>query len=98
SLTARVFDVQTGLEVCVDGATCPVTYPINWKVLVRPKNTPVTARILNSQGGDNIAYAGTPSSTTSSINGTVTQDTDFTVRFSLADLAGEYNTAIDLDK
>lgn len=98
TLVARVFDQQTGLELCVDGTTCPIAYPINWKVLVRPKNTPITARILNSVGGDNISYAAAPTASTTSINGTVSQDTNFIVRFSLADLSGEYDTALDLDK
>ena len=99
TLKARVFDVQTGLEMCVDGTTCPVTYPVSWSVLVRPTNTPPTARILASAGaGDLIAYSSTPTSTTTTASATVQQDQNFTVRFSIADLAGEYDTALDLDK
>lgn len=98
SLTARVFDEQTGREMCQSNMpTCSaVTYPISWPVLVKPVNQPATAAFVAAQAGDNITYT---SSGATSRGATVVQDDVVKVRFTVSDgiagLEGYDMTATD---
>lgn len=83
SLVARVFDEQTGREICgTDMPTCPVTYPVKWNILVKPVDTGVIGTFQNAQAGDNIAYSTTGASTR---NATVTQNQVVRIRFNPTD-------------
>lgn len=79
AVTARVFDEQTGKEICQPGQpTCPVAYPISWSVLVKPLDTGVTGTFQSAIAGDNITYTSSGAGTRSA---TVTQNQAVTVRF-----------------
>ncbi len=79
SLSARAFDEQTGREICATGLpSCPVTYPIAWKVLVKPVDTGVVGVFQPIGGADNITYTTSGASVRSA---TVEQSDLVTVRF-----------------
>lgn len=79
ALTARVFDEQTGREICGSGnPTCPIAYPISWSILVKPLDTGVTGTFQTAQAGDNITYTSSGASTRTA---TVTQNQAVRVRF-----------------
>lgn len=94
---ARVFDEQTLDEMCVKETCTSVTYPVKWNVTVHPKNKPPVATILAAQAGDNITYTSFGATTSAA---TVVQDSNFTIRFSLADEATPigWNPATDTNR
>lgn len=101
-LIARVFDEATGSEICIPTTMtngCPgVSYPIEWPIEVKPKNTPATVGIFNAVGGDNITYTTPPNGTATSTAATVTQDQTFKVRFKIADDPLEYDPFLSVNK
>lgn len=110
-LVARVFDEQTGNEMCVNGgSTCTVTYPVEWRVLVKPQNTAPTVRILPAAAGsaagtspvtgtnDRITYASIPSTSTVNANATVRQDDVVTIRFRITDDFFEHDPIANPEK
>lgn len=79
ALTARVFDEQTGKEICGTGnPTCPIAYPISWSILVKPLDTGVTGTFQTAQAGDNITYTSSGAGTRTA---NVIQNQAVTVRF-----------------
>lgn len=83
TLTARAYDEQTGREICASGLpSCPVTYPLSWRILVKPLDTGVIGAFQPAIAGDNITYTSTGSSVRSA---TVTQSDSVTIRFKPSD-------------
>lgn len=79
TLVAKVFDEQTGREICGTGMpSCPVPYPISWNILVKPVDTGVTATFQNKIATDNIEYTSTGASTRTA---KIIQNDAVTIRF-----------------
>lgn len=101
-LIARVFDEASGSEICLPTTLtngCPgVSYPIEWPIEVKPKNTPAAVGIYSAVGGDNISYTTPPNGTATTALATVTQDQTFKIRFKIADDPLEYDPYLAVNK